>query len=225
MPGRTTTSALGAAVLLTATALTACGDDSPAPANEAVTSTAAATTPPTTTTTEEECTAGDADPAGLGGALVSAVPDGFVRLPDDVGDTGPSDLEKAVRDDLDPDAREVLVELRFRRGYQRQWANADDHRLIVFLYEFCDEAGAEGYLDDTVAGSGGPEVEQFRPDIPEADVGFRAVEDGFGFVVLIGSAGPYLVQVVVNGSTETGSIDIFLDQAEVVLASQLRTLA
>src|ERR671924_63589 len=60
--------------------------------------------------------------AELAKALEIAVPEGYILQPDQVGDTGPSDLEKAVRDDGEDDAREVLTRTRFVRGYQRMWS-------------------------------------------------------------------------------------------------------
>ena len=72
----------------------------------------------------------------LAGRLVTDVPPGYLRQVDSVGDTGPSDLEKAVRDDGEPDARSVLVADGFVAGYQRLWAKGDDAKIIDFVYEF-----------------------------------------------------------------------------------------
>jgi hypothetical protein len=43
--------------------------------------------------------------------VISSVPVGFVAQPDAVGDTGPSDLAKAARDDGQPDALPESVNL------------------------------------------------------------------------------------------------------------------
>ena len=59
--------------------------------------------------------------AALEALVISSVPVGFVAQPDAVGDTGPSDLAKAARDDGQPDALQALRAEGFVRGYQRLW--------------------------------------------------------------------------------------------------------
>jgi hypothetical protein len=127
---------LAAALLLTAFGCS--GDDNK---TAETTTTAEATT---TTASIGECQAGDADPAELEALMVSDVA-GFEQQTDDVGDTGPSDLAKAISDDGEDDAEQVLTDLGFRRGYQRLWSNEADEEIVVFLYEFCDAAGAAAY--------------------------------------------------------------------------------
>jgi hypothetical protein len=109
----------------------------------------------------------------LGALMPTTVPSGFTLQPDDVGDTGPSDLEKAVRDDGDAGARVVLTHAGFVRGFQRLWAASDsEDENILFLYQFRDTAGAREYLDRSRAmlGSGGqPAPVAFAvPQIPTA---------------------------------------------------------
>jgi negative regulator of genetic competence, sporulation and motility len=112
--------------------------------------------------------------------LKISVPDGYMLQPDEVGDTGPSDLEKAVRDDGEDDARDVLTRTRFVRGYQRQWSRSEDDEIVSYVYQFADHAGAVEYTNRLTA----------DPNFATSSVTFVK--------------GPYSVQVVVNGSTPTG---------------------
>lgn len=135
-----------------------------------------------------------------------SVPDGWRRTPDPVAETGPSDLEKAVRDDGAPDARDVLTRTRFVRGYQRMWtaAGADDE-IVAYVYQFADSAGALDYTSHLNAGlvtpSEGVTVTPF--DVPEieAAVGVNIAEPGFSSSSVTFVKGPYSVQMVVNGSS------------------------
>jgi hypothetical protein len=140
------------------------------------------------------------DPAGLEALLVDAVPAGFVVQSDDVGDTGPSDLEKAVHDQGGtPEDRDFLVRNGFRRGYQRLWQNGEDDQLIVFLYEFSGAPGAKAQAD-TVAeqlssGDGEAPGLPFDPGIAGA-LGFRSPDPSNpGAVVAFGKS-RYAVQIV-----------------------------
>ena len=78
----------------------------------------------------------------LAALLIADVPSGFVVQPDTVGDTGPSTLAKAAKDDGDPDASQRLTEEGFIRGYQRLWQDSGHHRIVVFLYQFASATGA-----------------------------------------------------------------------------------
>jgi hypothetical protein len=144
---------LAAALVLTAIG---CGGDDKT-ADTTTTADATTTTEaPTTTASTGECHAGDADPTELESLMVSDVA-GFEQQTDDVGDTGPSDLAKAISDDGEDDAEQFLTDGGFRRGYQRLWSNDADEQVLVFLYEFCDSAGAAAYGQrgtDLVAASG-----------------------------------------------------------------------
>jgi hypothetical protein len=104
-------------------------------------------------------------------SLMPEPPDGFRQESDDVGDTGPSDFAKAARDDGTDEAAEILTDAGFLAGYQRLWSNNPDEELILFVYEFCDDAGAQRYLDASL--SAGDEddlpVEEFDPaGLPDA---------------------------------------------------------
>src|SRR5687768_7539691 len=87
----------------------------------------------------------------LSKALQISVPDGYMLQPDEMGDTGPSDLEKAVRDDGEDDARDVLTRTRFVRGYQRMWSRSEDDEIIAYVYQFADHAGAVEYTNRLTA--------------------------------------------------------------------------
>jgi hypothetical protein len=78
--------------------------------------------------------------------MLTVVPSGFVLQPDSVGDTGPSNLAKAARDDGRPGAKTALKRAGFVRGFQRLWIKpgATDEN-ILFLYQFRSKAGATVY--------------------------------------------------------------------------------
>jgi hypothetical protein len=81
-------------------------------------------------------------PAELEARIVSKVPRGFVRQSDDVGDTGSSDLAKAIRDDESADGGKDLRAEGFVRGYQRLWIGPGHAQIIVFVNQFGSHAGA-----------------------------------------------------------------------------------
>jgi hypothetical protein len=132
-----------------------------------------------TTTTVPECEADDLDAEELEGAIVAAVPDGYELQPDDVGDTGPSDLAKAIRDDGQDDAEEQLTKLKFRRGYQWLWTNDANEQLLSFVYEFCEAQGATGYARraEELTEPGATEVVDF--EVPMLD-DVEAARTGLG---------------------------------------------
>src|SRR5438132_12335493 len=71
----------------------------------------AASIPATATTA-----AGANAAARLATLLIADLPAGYIQQPDTVGDTGPSDLAKAARDDGKPDAAGALTADRFLAG-------------------------------------------------------------------------------------------------------------
>ena len=84
--------------------------------------------------------------------LVKTVPPGFVQQPDSVGDTGPSDLAKAARDDGAPDAQTALTQAGFLHGYQRMWRTADQKQtIVVIVYHFRTAAGSSAYAARSAA--------------------------------------------------------------------------
>ena len=137
-----------------------------------------------------------------------SVPDGYMLQPDEVGDTGPSDLEKAVHDDGEDDAREVLTRTRFVRGYQRQWNRSEDDEIVSYVYQFADHAGAVEYTNrltaDVGAQTAGVNIDKFSVDTISGSVGVNGSDPNFATSSVTFVKGPYSVQVVVNGSTPTG---------------------
>jgi hypothetical protein len=182
-----------------------CGDDS---------SSAGSTTPadadqPSTTISaadDESCAADDADADGLEPLMLDEVAPAFAVQPDEAFDTGPSDLAKAVADDGQDDAREVLTSRGFRRGYQRIWTDDMENQIIVFVYEFCDSAGANAYAD---------RASELRKSQPGArPVSVPGVEDASGYVFSEGNylgasvdvaVGPHVVTALANGTTDTSA--------------------
>ena len=148
---------------------------------------------------------GNATPAtaGLEARLLATMPAGYQRQPDSVGDTGPSDLEKAVRDDGSPDARQVLTRDRFLGGYQRLWKKGPGE-LIVFVYQFAAPAGAADYTQRPIADlRSSPGTSEFVvPGIPGAKGLRHTGADGASVVVMF-ARGTYASQVVVNGADAT----------------------
>ena len=137
-----------------------------------------------------------------------SVPDGYMLQPDQVGDTGPSDLEKAVRDDGEDDARDVLTRTRFVRGYQRQWNRSEGDEIVSYVYQFADHAGAVEYTDrltaDLGAQTAGVNIARFSVDTIAGSVGVNGSDPNFATSSVTFVKGPYSVQVVVNGSTPAG---------------------
>jgi hypothetical protein len=115
--------------------------------------------------------------------LEISVPEGYILQPDEVGDTGPSDLEKAIRDDGEDDAREVLTRTRFVRGYQRMWSRSEDDEIIAYVYQFADNAGAVEYTNRLTADAGaqtpGVTIERFSIGSINGSVGVNGSDANF----------------------------------------------
>lgn len=144
--------------------------------------------------------------------LLDVIPPGYLRQADSVGDTGPSDLEKAVRDDGEPDARSVLVADGFVAGYQRMWARASDSQIINFLYQFRAPGGAAQYLTRTINGltKSDQGLTPFEvPGIPGSR-GFRGTSGGKTIATVAFARGPFVAQVVVVGPDAQGSVPLDL---------------
>ena len=161
-----------------------------------------------TPTTGAVSTTGAKSTEELSKALDISVPDGYLLQPDDVGDTGPSDLEKAVNDDGEDDAREVLTRTRFVRGYQRMWSRSEDDEIIAYVYQFADNAGAVEYTNRLTADSGAPTdgvtIEKFTVPSINGSIGVNGSDPTFATSSVTFVKGPYSVQMVVNGSSPTG---------------------
>jgi hypothetical protein len=150
--------------------------------------------------------------------LLAEVPAGYEQQPDNVGDTGPSDFEKAVRDEGSPDARRVLEADGFVAGYQRLWTRDEDGTIIDFVYRFSAPGGAEHYRDRTLASfreeTEGAQVSELSvPDVPGAR-GVRIVEDDEHTAVVFVARNGFLGQIVVIGP------DAATDAVPVALARQ-----
>jgi len=144
--------------------------------------------------------------------LISAVPAGYLRQPDSVGDTGPSDLEKAVRDDDSPDARQVLTRDGFLGGYQRLWKKGANE-LTNFVYQFSSPAGATDYVSRSIA-----EMRKDGSEFPVAGIpgakGFRHTGAEGTSVGVTFTRGGYATLVLVNGTDATPAFVTSLAQQQ-----------
>ena len=144
----------------------------------------------------------------LAKALDISVPDGYMLQPDEVGETGPSDIDKASRDDGGDDARDVLTRARFVRGYQRMWSRSETDDFVVYLYQFADNAGAAEYTNrlaaDATKPTPGVTISTFTVPAINGAVGVNASDPTFASSSVTFVKGPYSVQVAVSGKTPTG---------------------
>ena len=154
----------------------------------------------------------------LGKTLQLTVPDGYTQVPDNLDDTGPSDLEKAVSDDGNPDARDVLTRDHFVRGYQREWAMGRDDQVISYVYQFADDAGAAAYTrritEDSGAPGDGRGTGTFTVPAIDGAVGVNSTDANFPSSTVTFAKGPYSVQVVVNAATPDGLQSLATSLAE-----------
>ena len=152
--------------------------------------------------------------------LLTDVPSGFVLQPDTVGDTGPSDLAKATRDDGDPNAEALLTGEGFLRGYQRLWRDGSKNSIIVFLYEFQTPDGAMADFNrkhPQLKAKAPPGATEFAVEgLPSgASGGVIGTSNGTTLAVVDFASGVYNVRLVCGGPTVADA------QAEVsTLASQ-----
>ena len=137
--------------------------------------------------------------------LIADVPPGYRLAAEGLGDAGPIDLEKAIREDGDPDAREALTEAGFDTGYQRVWVNDQEDEIVDYLYRFRDDDGAQRYSARLSEGSTAEDgFTEFPVEgIPGAKGFAGELETGSSAIVLF-SKGVYAVQVVVNGREPGG---------------------
>jgi hypothetical protein len=161
-----------------------------------------------TTTTREPSVKVAKTSADLAKMLDIPAPDGYMLQPDQVGDTGPSDIEKASRDDGHDDAREFLTRTRFVRGYQRMWSRSETDDFVVYLYQFADHAGAAEYTSrlgaDAMAPTPGVTIGTYTLPEISAALGANASDPTFANSSVTFVKGPYSVQIVVSGTTPTG---------------------
>jgi len=202
------TAALAALAGLVLTACSGRGGGRPAPATQAGVE--------ATTTTGAVKAARSLDE--LAKRLDLTVPDGYVVMPDNVDDTGPSDLEKAVADDGGADARDILTKDRFVRGYQREWSLDEDDQIISYIYEFADHTGAADYTrrvtQDSESSAGPGSAAPFTVPTIDGAVGVNGTDVNFPASTVTFVKGPYSVQVVVNGAKQDGLQSLATSMAE-----------
>jgi hypothetical protein len=144
----------------------------------------------------------------LSKALDISAPEGYMLQPDQVGDTGPSDIVKASRDDGGDDAQDFLARTGFLRGYQRMWSRSESDDFVIYLYQFGDAAGAAEYNKrlTTVETTPAPDVTLAQFLVPSIDgavgVNTQAKSGVNSSVTFV--KGPYSIQVVVSGTSLTG---------------------
>ena len=136
-------------------------------------------------------------------------PAGFVRQPDEVGDTGPTNLAKAADDDNSADAHEALVSAGFDTGYQRLWTNVDQagstlNQDYLFVYRFKSPEGAQAWAQHwqttLLTTNGKTKVQSFVPDLIPGAVGISAVSAKQGSTgVVLFTKDQYAVQALVVG--------------------------
>ena len=194
-------------VILAAGAACSSGGGAPKVAEGRIVTTTTTAAAPTTTTTTVAASFDD-----LSRLLLTTVPAGYTVQPNEVGDTGPSDLEKAVKDDGNGDARATLTKDGFVRGYQRLWSKSDDEQVIAFLYQFNDHAGALDYAKRTTAdmakGEAGITLTPFAVPGIDGAVGMTGHDATFASSIVLFAKGPYIAQLVVNGKTPAGQSDV-----------------
>jgi hypothetical protein len=154
----------------------------------------------------------------LAKALNIAAPEGYLRQPDEVGDTGPSDIVKASRDDGGSDAQDFLARTGFLRGYQRMWSRSTSDDFVIYLYQFGNNAGAVEYTNrltaDATAPTSGVTIGRFDLPAISGAVGVNASDPTFANSTVTFVKGPYSVQIVVNGKRPLGLQPLAIALAE-----------
>jgi len=166
------------------------------PPTTAARPTTTTTTPPTTSTTP---------PADSLAALIVGDLPGYTRQADDIGDTGPTSLQKASLDDacVSCDPRAELTSDGFTGGYQRQWvqidASGNQLQAFLFLYRFQTPAGAQNYAQHWQSGVVGAGVAQFTPAFIPGAIGLQVSDSSGSTGVAIFTKGQYAVKSQVTG--------------------------
>ncbi len=141
--------------------------------------------------------------------LVTVVPAGFMVQPDGVGDTGPSDLAKAARDDGTPGAEQALRSEGFVRGYQRLWIGPDDAEIIVIVYQFETPVGANAdfqratpkLTDQAIPGATPFTVNGLHASKYTAVAG---TSQDTSAAVILSATGVFVIEVTCNGPALAG---------------------
>jgi len=175
----------------------------------------------TTTTPAAVARAAPRSPAELAARIVSKTPIGFVRQADEVGDTGPSDLAKAIRDGESDNGGKDLRAEGYVRGYQRLWIGPSHAQIIVFVNQFGSHTGARRNFARVRKGfdtKPPPGIHKFTVSfLPASQVIAAAGTDkGDSAAIIDFTSGVFVVQVVSNGPALPGlqarSIAIAEDQ-------------
>jgi hypothetical protein len=146
--------------------------------------------------------------ANLSQLLIHAGPSGFAQQPDSAGDTGPSDLAKAARDDGKPDATSVLKKDGFVAGYQRLWAEPTGGTyVVVFLYSFTNSTGTVNYEQRGLSILTSDPASKMTQQLPVSGIpgaiGFTGTTHSQAIDAVVYTKGDYLVQVAMQGPTAT----------------------
>jgi hypothetical protein len=119
-------------------------------------------------------------PEELERLIVTAVPSGLERVPDDAlsppaGQKWAADVA-AYAPDADHE-REVLTGYGFRFGWERFWGSGDGAGPVtsVFVYQFADRAGASAYTRDLAGNDAESYRGMLRDDPPGLPGGCRLV--------------------------------------------------
>ncbi|MGO9875607.1 MAG: hypothetical protein ACLPVY_17625 [Acidimicrobiia bacterium] len=182
--------------------------------------------PPTTTTAAVTTTAPVSNgESSLATLILDTVPSGYTRDPDDVGQTGPTDITKAALDDVSPTARHALVVTGFVGGYQRQWTSSDGYTIDQdFLYQFQTAEGAQGYAqhwrETLLATNQGVSLGSFTPGFIPGAFGLEGKDSTGSTAVVMFAQGDYAVEATVNGgSALIGTPPVDQSEAATALAS------
>jgi len=206
-PSATTTPT---AVVIRPTRGSTTSSSSPTTSSPAGTVASTTTAPPTTTTTAAPVTQPTAPATGLAALILNAAPSGYPRQPDDVGQTGPTDITKAALDDVSTNARRALLVTGFVGGYQRQWTSGDGFTIDqIFLYEFETAKGAQGYAqhwhDTLLSSNQGAALTSFTPAFIPGATGLQAQQSNVGSTgVVMFAKGTYAVEATVNSGALNG---------------------
>jgi hypothetical protein len=170
----------------------------------APTGTVVTTTSPPTSTTAAPVTQPTGPSTGLAALILDTVPSGYPRQPDDIGQTGPTNLAQAVEIDVSPNARRALLVTGFVTGYQRQWASPDGYTIDQdFLFEFQTPKGAQGYAqhwrDTLVKTNSGSPLQSFTPAFIPGSFGLETKDKTGSTAVVMFAKGVYAVEATVNG--------------------------
>jgi hypothetical protein len=163
-------------------------------------------------------------PRPVASLILPTISGSYTLQADSVGDTGPSDLAKAIRDDGAVGAQAALTTDGFVAGYQRLWSDAATKQdVVVFLYQFRTPAGAVAYNQRQLAANKATapsSVTTFSvPGLPGA-VGLSAIASGAPSSEVFVTKGNYLIQAQADG---TGAATV-AREAQMVAISQYAVL-